>query len=43
MEFAGAWSDMSEEEANKLHKHIQDMRKRAGKQRRKELMGHLSS
>jgi len=43
MKFAGAWSDMSEEEANRLHKHIEDVRKRAGKQRRKELMKHLLS
>lgn len=43
MKFAGAWSDMSDEEANKLKKHIEDMRKRAGKQRRKELMKHFLS
>lgn len=43
MKFAGAWSDMSDEEANKLKKHIEDMRKRAGKQRRKELMRHFLS
>ena len=43
MKFAGAWSDMSDEEADKLKKHIRDMRKRAGKLRRKELMGHFLS
>ena len=43
MKFAGAWSDMSDEEANKLKKHIENMRKRAGKQRRKELMRHFLS
>ena len=43
MEFAGTWSDMGEEEANRLHKHIEDIRKRAGKLRRKELMKHLLS
>ena len=43
MKFAGAWSDMSDEEVDGIKKHIKDMRKRAGKQRRKELMGHLLS
>lgn len=43
IKFAGAWSDMSDEEANKLKKHIEGMRKRAGKQRRKELMKHFLS
>ena len=39
--FIGAWSDMSDETANKLHKHIKEVRGRAGKQRRNELMKHL--
>ncbi len=43
MKFAGIWSGMSDEEANKLKKHIEDMRKRVGKQRRKELMKHFLS
>ena len=41
--FIGAWSDMSEETAEKLHRHIEEVRKRAGKQRRKELLRHLTS
>ena len=40
--FIGAWSFLSEEEANKLHEHIETVRKRAGKQRRVELMKHLT-
>ena len=40
--FIGAWNFLSEEEANNLHKHIEIVRKRAGKQRRKELMKHLT-
>ena len=39
--FIGAWSDMGDETADELHKHIIEIRKRSGKQRRKELMGHL--
>jgi len=41
--FIGAWSDMSDETAEKLHRHIEEVRKRAGKQRRKELMRHLTA
>ena len=41
--FIGAWSDMSDETAKKLHKHIEEVRKRAGRQRQKELMRHLTS
>ncbi len=41
MRFAGAWSDMSDETAEKIKKHIETMRRRAGKQRRKELMRHF--
>jgi predicted CopG family antitoxin len=41
MKFAGAWSDMSNVEAERLHKHIRDVRKGAGKFRRKELMKHF--
>lgn len=39
--FIGAWSDMSDETANKLKIYIEEMRSRAGKQRGKELMKHL--
>ena len=39
--FIGAWSDMSEETAEKIKKHIETMRNRAGKRRRKELLKHL--
>lgn len=39
--FIGAWSDMEEDTANKLHKHIEEVRRRAGKHRRKELIEHL--
>ncbi len=39
--FIGAWSDMSDETADRIKKHIEEMRSRAGKQRRKELMNHL--
>lgn len=41
MKFAGAWSNMSDETAEKIKKHIESMRGSAGKQRRKELMKHL--
>lgn len=41
MKFAGAWSDMSDETAEEIKKHIEAMRSRAGKRRRKELMKHL--
>jgi len=40
--FIGAWSDMSDETAEKIKKHIETMRSRAGKRRRKELMRHFS-
>ena len=41
--FIGAWSDMSDKTAEKLHRHVEEIRKRAGKQRRKELMRHLTA
>ena len=41
--FIGAWNDIGEKEASNLHKHIEETRKRAGKQRRKEIMKHLLS
>ncbi len=41
MKFAGAWSDMSNETAERIKKHIGAMRSRSGKIRRKELMKHL--
>ena len=40
-QFIGAWSDMSEETAEKIKRHIETMRNRAGKRRRKELLKHL--
>ena len=40
-QFIGAWSDMSDETADKIKKHIETMRNRAGKSRRKELLNHL--
>ena len=40
-QFIGAWSDMSDETAEKIKKHIETMRSRAGKRRRKELMRHF--
>ncbi|MBI2661154.1 antitoxin VapB family protein [Candidatus Woesearchaeota archaeon] len=39
--FVGAWSDMSDEDADKLHAHVEKIRANAGKARRKELMQHL--
>ena len=39
--FIGAWADMSDETAEKIKKHIETMRNRAGKRRRKELLKHL--
>lgn len=41
--FIGAWSDMGDETAEKLHRHVEEVRKRAGKQRQKELMRHLTA
>ena len=41
--FIGAWADMSDENANRLHNHIENTRKKAGKVRMKEIMEHLSS
>ena len=40
-QFIGAWSDMSDETAEKIKKHIETMRNRAGKRRRRELLKHL--
>lgn len=40
--FIGAWSDMNDATAEKIKKHIETMRSRAGKRRRKELMKHFA-
>ena len=40
-QFIGAWSDMSDETADKIKKHIETMRHGAGKRRRQELLKHL--
>lgn len=40
-QFIGAWSDMSDETADRIKEHIEIMRRRAGKRKRKELLKHL--
>ena len=41
--FIGAWADMSDEDAKRLHEHVENVRRNAGKTRMKEVMKHLSS